>query len=261
MLTACCATGLCMATEELIDHTRQPLTSHLHLLLFGSTLLVYNTPRILNRRKKPSPDPLKFKPWYLFLFVVGLLITFIALYYMPLQLQVWSVVLGMFAFAYFLPVLPFESKRRIRDWGWLKIAVLAIVWTTATAVLPILYMRKSPLSYPFEIVLRLLFIFALCVLFDIRDMRKDRQNNIATLPNRVGIHNSYGLIRLSLLLFVIVSLLQFMRFPDPGRLLGALLTAIITEIVAIYLRRKPSDRAYAAFADGVMLVYAIIVLI
>ena len=250
-----------MATEQLIHDAHPRLATGLHLLIFGSTLLVYNTPRLIKRRGVYPANPQKLRMWYRFFFGAGLLMTLVGLYRMPTHLQVCSVVLGCFAFAYFLPVLPFESRKRIRDWGWLKITVLALVWTTATAILPVLYWGRSVVAYPYEIVLRLLFIFALCVLFDIRDMRKDLANNIATLPNKVGIDNSYGLIRLSLLLFVIVSLIQYMRFPDAARLAGALLTAIITEAVAIYLRRKPSDRAYAALADGVMLVYAVIVII
>lgn len=253
--------GLCMATERLIGNTPPKVITWLHTLIFGSTLLVYNTPRIIKRHYGKKRRPQKFRFWYWFFLIAGLAMTVISLCLMPAIVQLWSIGLGVFAFSYFLPVLPFKNKKRIRDFGWLKIAVLALVWTTATAILPILYWQKNIADYPFEVILRLLFIFALCVLFDIRDMQKDLENNISTLPNKVGIRNSYGLIHLSLLMFIIVSLVQYMRFPNVERLVGALATAIITAIVATYLRKKPSDRAYAALADGVMLVYALVVLI
>jgi len=179
------------------------------------------------------------------------------LYGLPWNFVMWCIILGVFAFSYFLPVLPFKNKKRIRDFGWLKIAVLAAVWTTATSVLPILYWRKQVTTFPFEIMLRLVFIFTLCVLFDIRDMQKDRESNIDTLPHKVGIMNSYRLVHLALLLFAALSIIQYARFPVAGRLAAAFITATATWVVAGYLRKNPSDRAYAALADGVMLVYAV----
>jgi len=235
--------------------------SQLHILVFGSTLLVYNTPRIVKNVNRKLHEPRQYKNWYEFLFILGFVMVIGGLYNLPAKLQAWCVVLGIFAFAYFLPVLPFKNKKRIRDFGWLKIAVLSAVWTTATAILPILYWQKNITSYPFEILLRLVFIFSLCVLFDIRDIQKDLENNIYTLPNKVGLQNSYRLIHFTLLLFVMLSIVQYLRYEGLGRLAGALFTAIITGLVANYLRKKPSDRAYAALADGVMLVYAVAVML
>ena len=250
-----------MATERLINSSLPPLFSHLHLLIFGSTLLVYNTPRII---RKPNPahiNSVKYRKWYFFLFFMGLALTVAGLYRLPLSLQITSVVLGVFAFAYFLPLLPFEKKRRLRDFGWLKITVLASVWTIATSVLPILYWRKNIADYPFEIVLRLTFIFTLCILFDIRDMQADLHNNINTLPHKVGVRNSYRLINGALLLLALFGVFQYVRYPMVERLLGTLLTAIITWIVARYLQKRPSERAYLLLADGVMLVYTFLVLV
>lgn len=172
-----------------------------------------------------------------------------------------NAVLGVFAFAYFLPLLPFKNKRRLRDIGWLKIAVLAGVWTTATAILPILFWQKNIYDYPFEILVRFVFIFTLCVIFDIRDARTDLRSRILTLPNTVGIKNSYRIINVTLVLFAMLSVLQYFRYPLAIRLTGALLTAVITWAVAAYLRNKPSDRAYLLLADGVMLLYAVLVFV
>jgi 1,4-dihydroxy-2-naphthoate octaprenyltransferase len=110
-------------------------------------------------------------------------------------------------------------------------------------------------------LLRMFFIFALCVLFDLRDVQQDVENNIYTLPSKVGIANSYRLIYAALSLFVIVSVVQYSRFHLADRLAAALITAIATIAVAIYLRKRPSDKAYAILADGVMLVYALAILI
>ncbi len=261
LFTACCAMGLCMATERLIIGHSPPFFNSLHLLVFGSTLLIYNTPRIVRIPKAElsgdRPDPI----WYYVFFFTGLVMALFALYSQRWQLQVASVFLSVFAFAYFLPVLPFKTRKRLRDFGWLKIIVLAGVWTMATSLLPMLYWQKNISDYPFEILVRLVFIFTLCVIFDIRDIRVDISNNISTLPNKVGLRNSYLLINVTLVLFVLLSIAQYIRYPLPGRLAGALLTAMATRFIVTYLRRYPTERAYFILADGVMVFYSFLLLL
>ena len=191
-----------MATERLVLGHPPPFINSLHVLVFGSTLLVYNTPRIVRRSGAGDPLKLQYRPWYFTFFVVGLLLAIWGLYRQSGPLQLASIALSFFAFAYFLPLLPFKSKKRLRDFGWLKIIVLAGVWTVATSVLPVLYWQKNISDYPLEIATRLVFIFTLCVIFDIRDIRADISNHINTLPNKVGLRNSYLLINWTLLLFV-----------------------------------------------------------
>jgi 4-hydroxybenzoate polyprenyltransferase len=261
LFTACCATGLCMATERLIDLSVLPLFTHLHLLVFGSTLLIYNAPRLVRPARATERSATNYRNEHLFFFCAGAVMAMISLYFMPLQIAVTAVFLSIFAFAYFLPILPFKNRKRLRDFGWLKIFVLAGVWTTATSILPILYLDKSISDYPFEILLRLVFIFTLCVVFDIRDMQTDLENKIYTLPHKVGLHNSYKLINAALLLFVYLSVVQYIRYPAIERLVGVLVTAITTKLVVYYLKKHPSERGYLVLADGVMLVYALLVLI
>ncbi len=250
-----------MATERLIIGYPPLLISRLHILVFGSTLLVYNTPRII--RRPNTGDPLKqpYRKWYSLFFFVGLILAVAGLWGQPDVLQLASFTLSAFAFAYFLPLLPFKDKKRLRDFGWLKIIVLAGVWTTATSVLPMLYWQKNISGYPVEIATRLVFIFTLCVIFDIRDIRADVSNNIDTLPNKVGLRNSYRLINFTLLLFSGLSVIQYLRYPLASRLAGALLTAVITKAIVVYLRRHRSEKAYIFLADGVMIVYAALVLL
>jgi len=260
LFTTCCALGLCMATERLINGISPAICSNLHALVFGSTLVVYNMPRIA-RRPLGRDWVLRYRPWHFILFFTGILLTATGLYTMPWQMVICSSILGFLAFAYSLPLLPFKDKKRLRDFGWLKITVLAGVWTIATSVLPILYWHKSISDYPIEVLLRLLFIFTLCIIFDIRDMQADERDNIKTLPQKVGIINSYRLINTTLILFIIFSIVQYIHFHEPERLVGALLTAIITRAVVFYLKKNPSDRGYNILADGVMLLYACLILI
>jgi 1,4-dihydroxy-2-naphthoate octaprenyltransferase len=167
-----------------------------------------------------------------------------------------AIVSGVFAFAYFLPALP-GSKKRLRDFGLLKIVVLTSVWTIATGVLPLVNAGVSPAAYPYELAQRFIFVFALCVLFDIRDIETDSRNNITTLPNRLGVVRAYRLVNYSLLAFLTLSIVQYARHPElPERLAAAVVTAVITFCVSGFVRRHPGHAAFVALTDGMMLLYA-----
>jgi 4-hydroxybenzoate polyprenyltransferase len=254
--------SLCMATERLITNTIPPIFNRLHFLVLGSSLVVYNVHRIFSRpyhATRASNVKDKYRPWYFIFFAIGLVLSVIGLVGLQWKMLVGCAVLGLFAFMYSLPLLPFKNKKRLREFGWLKILVLAGVWTIVTSILPFLYLGKNVTDYPFEIVLRFVFIFTLCIVFDIRDMKKDLENNIYTLPQKVGLSNSYRLINGTLILFCALSIFQYTRYPDAERLIGALLTAVITRLIIFYLKKNPTDRAYLGLADGVMLLYAFLV--
>jgi 4-hydroxybenzoate polyprenyltransferase len=261
LYAAFCATGLCMATERLINGYSPPMMNSLHILVFGSTLLVYNTPRIARMLNGGLKAKQGYAKWYVFFFCVGVVITGLGLYGQSAAMLTVSCILGIFAFGYFLPLLPFKNKKRLRDFGYLKIIVLTGVWTTATSVLPMLYWQKNLAAYPLEILLRFVFVFALCVMFDLRDMRHDLENKIYTLPNKVGIVNSYRLIYAALIFFAAISVVQYIRYPIAGRLAGALITAAGTWLIVQYVKKHSSDdRLYLLLVDGAMLMYALLVL-
>ena len=249
-----------MVTEQLITaHPR--LITPVHALVFGSALLVYNTQHIINWQRYVAGMRSKLKPWYFLFFNIGIILVAISLFWLSRQVLFACLILGLLSFAYSWPLLPFANRKRLREYGWLKILVLTGVWTTVTSVLPILCNHKNISDYPFEIMLRFVLMFTLCLLFDIRDMTTDMQNNIDTIPNKVGLRNAYRLINCTLVTFVLLSALQYVRYPLPQRLAGAFLTALCTRFVVTYLRKHPTHKGYLAYADGMMILYTLLVLL
>jgi 4-hydroxybenzoate polyprenyltransferase len=249
-----------MATERLINSVSPPLITHLHILVFGSTLVVYNTQHMIRWARYVKGLHRQLRTWYFLFFSMGAAMTISSLFWLSGQILTACILLGALTFAYSWPLLPFKNKKRLREYGWLKILVLTGVWTIVTSVLPILYHGKNITDYPFEILLRFVFIFTLCIIFDLRDVQTDLEHNISTLPHRIGIKNSYRLINTALVLFAALSIIQYLRYPETTRLAGALLTAVVTRIIAGYLQKHPSGRAYLGLADGLMMLYALLVL-
>lgn len=263
--TACCATALCMATERLVNDVQPQLWTRLHALVFGCSMLVYNIHPAVKKRKSnivglPRLTPYH-QPVYAALAVCGLLIALLGLPVLSAEMIIACMVLGFISFAYTLPILPFKNRRRIRDVGWLKILSLTTVWTIVTSVLPMLFWKRSIAQYPLEVLLRFIFIFVLCVIFDIRDVHTDTISNINTLPRMIGLENCYRVINVALLLFILLGGVQYLRHPLWNRMLAVVITAIITRVVAWYLQRHNTERAYLVYADGMMMVYALLVLL
>jgi len=248
-----------MATERLINSAIPPVVSHLHILVFGSSLLVYNTQHIIKWQQYTYGLHRNMRGWYFLFFSTGMVMVIASLFWLSMEMLITCIVLSIFTFTYSWPLLP--GKRRLREYGWLKIMVLAGVWTIVTSILPLLYSSKHIIDYPFEILLRFVFVFTLCVIFDIRDMQTDSESHIDTLPNKVGIKNSYRLINSTLVLFVLLSVIQYYRYPVNGRLIGAVVTAMATTVVVRYIKKHPSGKAYLGLADGVMILYALLILL
>ena len=201
-----------------------------------------------------------FMLWHYGFSVVGFLLAAISLHWLSYKIWAWCVVLGCLSLAYSLPLLPFTRRKTIREFGWIKILVLTSVWTIVTSMLPMIYWNVPMLNYPYEILIRFVFMLTLCIAFDIRDMQTDLDAGIFTLPNLIGLKNSYRLMNITIILFVMLSGIQYLRFQSLPRFFGELITAFATKWVIDYVKEHPSDRTYLGLVDGVMLFYALTIL-
>jgi 4-hydroxybenzoate polyprenyltransferase len=257
VFSSLCALVLCMATERLIMGQIHQFMSPLHFFIVGSTLFVYNVHYLVKKSTVALSDQYAWvqqhRIWNYIFLLLGLFFCFASVSNMPKPVWQASIVLSVFSFAYSLPVLPFKNKQRLKDIGWLKIVILALVWTSVSAALPILYWGKSLFDYPYEILLRFVFLFILCLAFDIRDMQVDLEAGIYTLPNKFGVKNTYRLIHILSALFLVLSFAQFIDCLMWDRLLFNLLTVCSMLWGVYYVRKHPSDKNYLLFVDGQML--------
>jgi 1,4-dihydroxy-2-naphthoate octaprenyltransferase len=265
LFAACCTVALCMATERLLLGGLPEAFSALHIFVFGATLLVYNTHYVVKRAAPQVSDRVSWSQrniyWHYTFFLAGFFSCIGSLFFLSWQILEACVLLGMLSFAYSLPLLPFARRKRIKDFGWIKITVLTGVWTIVTSVLPILYWQRNIADYPYEVLMRFVFMFTLCVAFDIRDMQTDLDADIYTLPNLIGLRNSYLLMDTTMLLFALLGVVQYLRYPSPARLLGELFAVLLTKGAILYTQKHPSDKAYLGYVDGMMLVYGVLCMI
>jgi len=260
-----CSVALSMATEQLLLLQFPPIFTPLHGFIFGCTLLIYNLHYSIKKIPEGVSDradwTLRHAHLHVIMIVMSLILVVFCLFYLSLKVWLASMVLGIIALGYSLPLLPFKNKRRLKDWGLLKIFLLCLVWACVTVIIPMLYWEKSFEHYQVEFLLRFVLMIPLCIAFDIRDMAIDRKHQIYTLPNVIGLNNAYKIIDVALMIFTLLVIWQYIRYPIFHRLISGFLIALLTKFIIRLSKSHNTDAYHLLFVDGIMLLYAILILI
>lgn len=258
---AVCAVALCIETNLLL-HLPLNIFSF-YCFVFGATLAQYNLHYLV--KKTAVKDSQRFtwsvKNKSLHRVLMGTGIGLILFSFLSFRLHHFIIlaILGAIAFVYTFPVIPIGKKKRIKDYGFLKIVTLALLWTLVTVWFPVNSFPFEKNIFAFVFVKRFVFMFVLCLLFDIRDIEIDTKENIRTLAVSLGKKKSYFIVNVFLLVFVILSVVQFFYYHDLGVFIAMLLSATVTFFAVEFTRKTNSDFVYLAGIDGMMLLQAILV--
>jgi 4-hydroxybenzoate polyprenyltransferase len=164
--------------------------------------------------------------------------------------------LGMLSVGYVLPLRVNGKLVSLRSFPFLKIVVLSYVWTSVTVLLPAMNLNIEDSFRVFLLFLeRFLFIFAICIPFDVRDYYTDRHAGIITLPNSLGINQSLWIAKILLVFYVSLS---FLFHGFSYILYTRLICAAIAFIFVDRTKMKQSDFFYMVGIDGLMIMYFVI---
>ncbi len=179
------------------------------------------------------------------------------LYYMSklnFDVLLACLLLGLVTALYALPV--FSRKRTLRSIQGVKIYVIALVWAGVVVLLPVLQNRLS-IGWD-EIVMsvqRFLFVIAITIPFDIRDLRYD-DRSIGTLPGQLGVKKAKGLGVVVLVLFVLLEALK--DEITIAIIISSIVISIFSGILLLFSNEKQS-KYYASFwVESIPLVWFII---
>lgn len=254
---------MCIETNILLG---VPLNSvSFYSFVFGATLLQYNLHYLLKSSAVKNSDRLEWSKnntgthWILIGVALVLIITSLLSFH--LRHFVFLFIMGVISFLYSVPVLPFTGKKRIKDFGLLKIVTITLLWTLVTVWFPIEQAFYGYLSFQLIFVRRFIFVFVLCLMFDIRDVEIDRQERIKTIPVIAGTARSYRIAYILLGVFILLSFVQFIRIHNLIQLNAMVLSAAATYLMIGYSKKNNSDFVYLACIDGMMLLQALLVII
>ncbi|MDH3321416.1 MAG: hypothetical protein OEM04_00415 [Flavobacteriaceae bacterium] len=148
-------------------------------------------------------------------------------------------------FTTFFYSVPFSHQRRnLRSIASLKLFLIAVTWAGMTVLFPL---KNNGVQFSTDVWLvflqRFLFIMAITIPFDIRDIDYDNPA-IKTLPQTLGIQNSKLVGTLLLLLFFMIDF-----FRDLESESTILITLMVTVISVLFLNSANKDQSeyYSSF--------------
>ena len=137
-------------------------------------------------------------------------VCFLALCYFTYQISIETLLITLpFCLLTFLYAVPFLSgfDKSLREISYLKIIVVAIVWTGFTVLIPVLDADKEiSLNVLLLVLQRFLIVVVLILPFDIRDVIYDAIS-LQTIPKKIGIEKTK---KLGLMLLVFSLVLEYL---------------------------------------------------
>lgn len=265
---AFCAIAQAMVTYYLL---KLPADKYVLGFLFFSTLLVYNLSMLLAKPKEPQKSPFKRVRWIFSHYRLTISLTLTAflcivplgLWYLSFQSQLLMAFVGILALMYNFPFLKLNDKKiGLRNLPGIKLFLIALVWSISCVLLPIVQLESSygisaTLSETLLLVAkRFLFICAITIPFDIRDLFQDKLYELKTIPVMLGEKKAWIFCQ-ALLILCFVLLVIFTKEFNLD-VLGLALTLFLTGWLIFKSNIKRNEYFYFFFLDGTMILQFVI---
>ncbi len=150
-------------------------------------------------------------------------------------------------------------KLRLREIPYLKIFLIAVVWSSSTILLPIIQTTQTFNNYDIIAMLaeRFFFVFAITIPFDIRDIEVDKKAGLKTIPLLLSEKKSLRVSYILLLIFFIIALVHYHNW----YMIIALAISTITTMIFLGAKKiKMLTHYHYGIIDGTMLLQGLLVL-
>lgn len=219
------------------------------LFALFSTFSVYNGQRLI-KSAQPTQTPWLLwvqrneKSLYLATFASGLLT--ISCLLMIGKVSFGSIILllisGVISLFYVIPVKGIV----MREIPYIKVYLIAITWAIVLILFPILNEGKFTISVVFHVIAHAIFIIAVAIPFDIRDVKFDQRTQ-RTIPQIIGVIWAKSVSSTLLFLFLMI-----MLFSTPALWeTPVIIPAVFVQLALIlYMNEKRGDIYCAGAIDG-----------
>lgn len=260
---AFCAVAMTAQTLYVFDINIKTSPALLGLVFF-STLVIYALHRLVSLSKvDKSLEVERFNvigtyQQHIQVYAgLGILGGAICFFFLNRSTQYALVLPALLSLGYVIPFMG-NKKLRLRDVHFIKIFLIAIVWSYVTVLLPFLEFG-IPIDFRALGILleRMLFIFVITLPFDLRDWEIDKKNQVRTIPATIGVKNT---LRLAFFVLLIWCWLVFQIYTLPIAL-ALFISGISTGVFVYYSPRQKHDYYFTALMDGTMILqYGLVLL-
>lgn len=265
LLFSSCYTALVatvMVTQATLLLLHEPAPSSLLALVFFATLSSYNFHWYLSVPPGHDSDITEWNRLHprlhFLLFLIG---TLGAVWFGWDYREHWLALspAAVLTFLYSAPKISWGPFPRLKDWAIGKTIYLAMVWMYVTSILPVFLMHRLPEGWhALYFAGRFLLIYAICILFDLRDRDADIREGIKSMITYFSLPNVKKLFTGSLIASTALHLaLLHWGFSIP--VIACFLLPIgITALVYRQSQQTRSDYYYYGFLDGLMMLSALL---
>lgn len=268
---ALCAVAQALVTFQLIDS--KPVYSVLGML-FAATLAEYNFSILISKPDQPQESPFRRVRWFfahhrlMVTFTIVSVLVLIPLFLLlSMESRLLLIFLGVLSLGYSIPLFTIgDHKFGLRHIPGLKPFLITLVWTLSCVMLPVLEaqdMHLTDISMRDTTILiakRFLFVAALTVPFDIRDLFHDKQTGLKTIPVAWGEKNAYLFCQV-LLGGYIVLLFMFRNNGFNIDFLALSISAVLTGWLIFKSKREKDEYYYFFYMDGVLILQYIFLVV
>ena len=242
-------------------------------LLFTATVGIYSFSIIITKPKQPGKSDYARIRCFFSHYKLMVTITFVALlsliplfFLISIESRILMVFLAVISFFYSIPIFTIgDQKFGLRNIPGLKQFLITLVWTMSTVLLPILEAQEHHLTTismrdtTILIAERFLFIAALTIPFDIRDLFEDKKSGLKTVPVMWGEKNAY-LFCQGLLICYVVLLLLFRNNGFNADFWASTITVVLAGWLIFKSKWQKNEYYYFFYMDGILVLQYIVLL-
>jgi 4-hydroxybenzoate polyprenyltransferase len=271
LFIAVCAVAQGLITYHLL---KVPADKYVLAFIFFATIGLYNFSMLLSKPKKPENSPFKRVRWIFSHHRMIISITLISLLclvplfllYLSIESKLLMLFTGLVAVGYNIPFLTLNNQNiGLRNIPGIKLFLIAMVWAVSCVLLPIMELQHSnqlniaPGDTLLLVFKRFLFVAAITVPFDIRDLFQDKLYALKTIPVMLGEKRAYIFCQFLLLGYLLLLLLfRQATYPD---IAAVVVNLAITGWLIFKSNIKKNEYYYFFYLDGTMLLQYLLLLL
>lgn len=243
-------------------------------LLFTSTLGIYNFSILISKPRQPEKSPYLRVRWFFSHYRLMVTLTIVSIlslaplfFLVSISSRILLTFLGVLSFCYGLPLFTVGNQKfGLRNIPGLKLFMISLVWTMSCVLLPVLEaqaMHYATISFRDTTILlakRFLFIAAVAIPFDIRDLFEDKQFGLKTIPVAWGEKNAYLFCQVLLAGYVVL-LFLFRNNSFNTDFWALTITVVLTGWLIFKSKWEKNEYYYFFYLDGVLILQYVFVLI